>query len=158
LSSLANKIQHYINELLANSKSGYIEIQRSKLASKFLCVPSQINYVLNTRFSIEQGYIIESQQGGGGYLRIIKLPLIKEEILKLVYRSVGDYISEQSASGLLKRLQEEGFLTKREMILMRSVISKENLGNSVINRDMVRAKIIKAMLVTLMRREFQNNK
>ncbi len=155
MSSLANKIQKYLNELLADSQEGYIEVQRNKLAEKFLCVPSQINYVLRTRFTLEQGYVIESQQGGGGFLRIIKLPLVKQEVLRLIYESVDKYMSEQTAKGLLKRLNEEGFLSDRELILMRAVIAKENLGTNVVNRDMVRAKIIKSVIIALMREEFQ---
>ncbi|KUO49933.1 MAG: hypothetical protein APF76_01825 [Desulfitibacter sp. BRH_c19] len=155
MSSLANQIQKYIKELLANSNDGYIELQRSRLAAQFLCVPSQINYVLRTRFGVKQGYVVESQQGGGGYLRIIKLPLIKEQLLHLINQSIDTNVSEHAALELLKRLHEEGLLTKREMILMKVLVQRETFGEKFDNKEEIRAKLIKAMLITLLRKEFQ---
>lgn len=155
MSSLANKIQKYIKELLANSNEGYIEIQRSKVAAQFLCVPSQINYVLSTRFGVKQGYIVESQQGGGGYMRIIKLPSMKGQLLHLINEKVDTSVSEHAALELLKRLYEEGLLTNREMLLMKVLVQRETFGDKFNNREEIRAKLIKAMLRTLLREEFQ---
>ncbi|WP_028309181.1 CtsR family transcriptional regulator [Desulfitibacter alkalitolerans] len=156
MSSLANKIQKYINELLANSKEGYIELQRSKLAEQFVCVPSQINYVLGTRFTIKQGYVVESQQGGGGYLRIIKLPLTNAQLLTLIDETIDKSVSEHGAMELLKRLYNEDLLTFREMLIMKSLIQRETLDEGL-KRDEIRARLIKAMLITLLRQEFQQN-
>lgn len=155
MSNLTNKIQQYIKSLLENSEFGYVEIQRSKLAKQFVCVPSQINYVLGTRFSIKQGYVVESQQGGGGYLRIIKLPLVKDEFLELINNSIGSSITEKGAHGLLKRLYEEEILTYRETLLMKAIIKRDTLGAS--NRDQIRSNILKTMLKTLLREDFRRN-
>jgi len=155
MSSLANKIQKYINELLANSREGYIVLQRSKLAEQFVCVPSQINYVLRTRFTIKQGYMVESQQGGGGYLRIIKLSLTNEQFLNLD-EAVNESVSEHGAIELIKRLYDEKILTSRETLIMRALIQRETLKEGL-NRDEMRAKLIKTMLITLLRQEFQQN-
>ncbi len=155
VSSLANKIQKYIKQLLDNSNEGYIEIQRSKLAAQFLCVPSQINYVLSTRFGVKQGYVVESQQGGGGYVRVIKLPLMKEQLLQLINQTVDTNVTEHAALGLLKRLHEEELLTHREMLLMKAIVQRETFGDNFNNKEEIRARLIKAMLITLLRKEFQ---
>ena len=155
MSSLANRIQKYINELLANSKEGYIELQRNKLAEQFVCVPSQINYVLRTRFTVKQGYMIETQQGGGGYLRIIKLSLRKGQFLNLD-ETINQSVSEYGAMELIKRLYDEKILTHREMLIMKALIPREILKEGL-SGDEMRARLIKAMLITLLRREFQQN-
>jgi transcriptional regulator CtsR len=156
MSSLANKIQLYLNQLLDSSSKGYIEVQRNKLAERFLCVPSQINYVLTTRFTVEQGYMVETRQGGGGYLRIIKLPLIEEkEFIKFINSELRDNISEQIGEGLINRLYEEDFLTLREAILIRNIIRKETLGLSLSDSEAIRSRILKVMLCCLMRKEFE---
>ncbi|MBS3968965.1 MAG: CtsR family transcriptional regulator [Clostridia bacterium] len=156
MSNLANRIQKYINELLANSKEGYVELQRSKLAEQFVCVPSQINYVLSTRFTIKQGYVVESQQGGGGYLRIIKLPLTNEQLLTLINETINISVSEHGAMELIKRLYDEKILNLREMLIMKALIQRETLEEGL-TRDEIRARLIKAMLITLLRQEFQQN-
>jgi len=153
MSNLANKIQKYINELLADSKEGYIELQRNKLAEQFVCVPSQINYVLKTRFTAKQGYVIETQQGGGGYLRIIRLSLKNEQFLNL-NEIANQNVSEQGAGELIKRLYDEKILTHREMLIMKALIQRETLQEGL-NRDEIRARLINTMLITLLRQEFQ---
>jgi len=145
MSSLANRIQKYINELLANSKEGYIELQRSKLAEQFVCVPSQINYVLSTRFTIKQGYMVESQQGGGGYLRITKLPLTNEQLLTLIEETINKSVSEHGVMELIKRLYDEKILTLREMLIMKALIRRETLEEGL-TRDEIRARIINSLL------------
>ena len=117
------------------------------------CVPSQINYVLNTRFNLEQGYIVESRRGGG-YLKIIKLPLDSgREIMDLLSRT-PDVVSHAAAKRVLRRLYEEDFLTKREMLLMNSIIRREVISLELPDRDILRANILKAMIGTMLRDEF----
>ncbi|MEW6625063.1 MAG: CtsR family transcriptional regulator [Bacillota bacterium] len=155
--SIADKIQQYLEELLEKSRAGYIEIQRNRLAEKFVCVPSQINYVLNTRFTIMQGYLVESRQGGGGYLKITKLPVVKEkDFIRFINQSLNEVISEMTGEGIVKRLYEEGIITGREMLLMRAIMHKETLNVETVDMDAIRAKILKSMLLSLMREEFQN--
>ena len=72
MGTLADEIERYIKKILEASHDGIVELQRNELALQFSCVPSQINYVLSTRFTTEQGYIVESRRGGGGYVRIVK--------------------------------------------------------------------------------------
>lgn len=153
--SIADQIEAYFKKLLRISKGGVIEVQRSEIAQLFACVPSQINYVLTTRFSPEQGYLVESRRGGGGYLRIIKLEWDnKQWFLDLLTSMEETLVSQQAGEGLLARLSEEGLLTKRETLLLQAIISRETLPLPLTERGIIRANILKAMLTTLLRDEF----
>lgn len=154
--SLADRIEAYIKQMLEVSEQGFVELQRSEIAQIFACVPSQINYVLSTRFSPEQGYLVESRRGGGGYLRIIKLDVDSKEWLSdLIAMVDNSFVSQQAGEGLVDRLLEEEFLTDREALLVKAIISREALPVPLPQRDLVRAQLLKAVLVTLMRDEFQ---
>ena len=154
MGTLADQIEKYIKELLHKSSKGAVQINRSYLAQRFMCVPSQINYVLSTRFGIEHGYLVESRRGGGGYLRITKLSLSEyEEILDLV-EGTPKMVSQNVGEGLIDRLQEEGFLTRREALLMSAVINRTTLPLELPDRDIVRGYIIQALLRTILRKEF----
>lgn len=157
MGTLADEIERYIKKKLGASKDGSIELQRSELAIKFSCVPSQINYVLGTRFTTEQGYLVESRRGGGGYVRIIKSYFTEDsEIYNLINELQGKMVNQYIAGGLIERLVEEGFLTIREGLLMRAVIQNEVLGTRVELRDLIRGNILRTMLLTLFREEFQD--
>lgn len=154
MGTLAEEIEKYLKKMLDQSIDGYLEIKRTELAELFMCVPSQINYVLDTRFSNEQGYHVESRRGGGGYLRIIKLGVKPEDdLLTLVNSTIGKMIAQQSGEGLINRLEEEGFLTKREAIIIRAIIDKNTLGLQLPQRDLLRARILRSVLVSLLRED-----
>lgn len=153
--SLADQIERYIKRLLEQQEEGVVELRRNDLAKIFQCVPSQINYVLSTRFALEQGYLVESRRGGGGYIRIVKLQMEDDKKLReLIDKTSNNLISQQVGEGLIERLQEEGFLTRREAMLVKAVIRREALPLELPLRDMVRANILKAVLLTLTRDEF----
>lgn len=153
--TLADRIENYIKWLLKSSTGGIVELQRQELAERFTCVPSQISYVLSTRFTIERGYLVESRRGGGGYIRIARVPLNAEEQLKgWVHEALGDYISQEAALELLARLGEEGLLSRRERLLLAAVINRHSLPLELPRRDQVRACILKAVVLTLMRDDF----
>jgi len=150
--SLARRIEEYIKKKLRETGDA-IELQRSDLADIFQCVPSQINYVLSTRFTPTQGYLVESRRGGGGYLRIIKLSW-EEELeadAKRIYEKVGSAIGQREAEGLLKRLHEEDFLTTREYYILKAIIGRETLQLDLPQRDVIRARILQAALAALHR-------
>ncbi|MGI6684304.1 MAG: CtsR family transcriptional regulator [Bacillota bacterium] len=154
MSTLANEIERYLKKLLDMSKSGFLEIKRNDLAEMFMCVPSQINYVLETRFTNNQGYHVESRRGGGGYIKIIKLGVKgDEDLLTMVNSTVGKMISQQSGEGLITRLEEEGFLTKRESILIKSIIDRNTLVLDLPDRDLIRARILRSVLISLLRED-----
>jgi len=154
VSTLANEIEKYLKRLLEGQRDGCLEIKRNDLAEVFMCVPSQINYVLETRFTHAQGYHVESRRGGGGYIKIVKLGVKEDEdLLTMVNSTVGKMISQQSGEGLIKRLEEEGFLTKRESILIRSIIDRNTLVLDLPDRDLIRARILRVVLISLLRED-----
>ncbi|SFR09364.1 transcriptional regulator CtsR [Desulfoscipio geothermicus DSM 3669] len=151
MSSMANIIEKYLHRLIEQSEQKLVEIQRNELAEKFNCAPSQINYVLATRFTIERGYMVESRRGGGGYVRIVKVPLNADELdlVNEVVNLVGDRISERSATAILARLLEEQVIAPREAALVKAAISRNVLRIGLPARDQLRANILKAILITL---------
>jgi transcriptional regulator CtsR len=151
MSSMANAIEKYLHRLIEQSEQKLVEIQRNELAEKFNCAPSQINYVLATRFTIERGYMVESRRGGGGYVRIVKVPLNAGELdlVNEVVNLVGDRISERSATAILARLLEEQVIAPREAALVKAAISRNVLRIGLPARDQLRANILKAILITL---------
>ena len=151
---LADEIEIYIKKLLEAKDEGFLEIKRTDLAELFMCVPSQINYVLETRFTNDQGYHVESRRGGGGCLKIIKLGAGPEEdLLMLVNSTIGKMISQQSGEGLLTRLEEEGFLNRKESFLLRAVIDKNTILLDGAEPELLRSRILRAVLIALLRED-----
>jgi transcriptional regulator CtsR len=151
--SLVRQIETYLKEIL--SERTFFEIQRHKLAETFQCVPSQINYVLSTRFTPSQGYLVESRRGGGGYLRIVKLSWKKTEADRLpdLLEALGDSLTQQEAEGILARLKEEEWLSGREYQLLRALMSREVLDMEPEYQDALRAKMLQAALIALLRED-----
>ena len=152
MGTLADQIGSYLKELLDGSGEGLIEIQRSWLAQAFSCAPSQINYVLTTRFSIDQGYLVETRRGGGGYVRIVRLPINvnnEEQLRQLLEISLGEKLSQEAGEGIIQRLFEEGYLSGRESQIMRAAIRRETLVLDLPQRDVIRANLLRAMVLAL---------
>ncbi|MCG0238248.1 MAG: CtsR family transcriptional regulator [Firmicutes bacterium] len=147
--NLSDYIEEYLKSLL-RERDGVVEIQRSELAERFGCAPSQINYVLATRFTPEHGYLVESRRGGGGYIRIIRLNLGREDLLQWLQGGIGDRLSQDEAEAMIRRLQEEGFITAREAILMAAAMRRDVLAVDLPLRDLIRANLFKAMLLALL--------
>jgi len=146
--NISDIIEGYLKQILQQS-DGFIELQRSELADLFQCVPSQINYVIATRFSLEHGYLVESKRGGGGYIRIRQVQLASEQPLLVIARSIGRTVSQREAEGVVHRLFRERLLTDREAGMLRSVISREVLTVDLPLRDEIRAKLLISALVAL---------
>ncbi|TYO94641.1 CtsR family transcriptional regulator [Desulfallas thermosapovorans] len=151
MSSLSNIIEQYLNKLIQQSGQKKVEIQRNELAEKFDCAPSQINYVLATRFTIERGYVVESRRGGGGFVRIVKVPLNTGEmdLLSEVISLVGDRISERRATAILARLLEEELVTPREVAIIKACLGRNVLRIGLPARDQLRANILKSILMVI---------
>ncbi|RED54563.1 CtsR family transcriptional regulator [Cohnella lupini] len=149
--NITDLIELYLKQVLQSSSEGSIEIQRNDLADKFSCVPSQINYVISTRFTLEKGYYVESKRGGGGYIRIqqVSLPSL-EAVQRHIQQTVGDQIDQTAAEGLIYQLEEARFLTVRESNLLKAAVSRDVLAVKLPLRDEIRAKLMKAMLVALL--------
>lgn len=151
LPNITDLIELYLKQILQSSSEGSIEIQRSDLADKFSCVPSQINYVISTRFTLEKGYFVESKRGGGGYIRIqrVSLPSL-EAIQRHIQQTVGEHIDQTAAEGLIYQLEEARFLTEREAHLLKAAVSRDVIALKLPLRDEIRAKLMKAMLIALL--------
>ncbi len=155
MSSIADEIEQYIKKLIEQSRQRAIRLNRSQLAEMFDCVPSQINYVLSTRFNMEKGYLVESRRGGGGYLRIIRLSISDYQDMMELINSTPERVSQRMGDDLIQRLYEEGILTKKEAMLMSAVIRDETLAALAGNdRDIIRGYLIRSMLATILRKDF----
>ncbi|MDQ0286219.1 transcriptional regulator CtsR [Desulfofundulus luciae] len=151
MSNISDLIERYLKELLAASARGMIEIRRNELAERFNCVPSQINYVLATRFTVEHGFLVESRRGGGGYVRILQLPRDEKlDSISHLLNLVGREISQQRAQAIIERLREEKLITDREYRMMRAVVDREVLRVGLPARDQLRALILRAMILSLL--------
>ena len=150
--SLANQIENYLKRMLSLSEDNSIEIRRSDLADIFMCVPSQINYVLETRFNPEAGYYIETRRGGGGYIRIMKLDFDSDENLaNMLNESKAKPITQKAGENLIQRLYSEELLTKREAVILKGLMNKNMFDLPDEEANYMRGKIIRLLLVTLLR-------
>ena len=145
---ISDLIASFLQESLEEAENGVLEVQRSDLAQRFNCVPSQINYVMSTRFSPERGYIVESRRGGNGYIRITRVQIDHQTLLMHVINSLGDEVDMPSARAILSNLVQSGAL-------------EENMGRALLaavgdtalaavpkeKRDCVRAAILKQVLI-----------
>lgn len=147
---LSNVIEDFIMDMLSSTSNGEIELKRNALADKFSCVPSQINYVISTRFSPEHGYLVESRRGGGGYIRISKVS-VTEEGAKLMHviNSIGDSISNMSAKAIIQNCFDYDLISKREATIIISAISEKSLALKQPLGNTIRARILKNMLVSI---------
>ncbi len=146
---ISDIIERFLQEKMQN-ENGTIEIQRKTIADHFGCVPSQINYVIRTRFTNERGYIVESRRGGGGYLRIQQVTKPQNSNYMMhVINSIGTKISLQTATVFINNLVDNNKITLREGRLILSAISDKVLPFPLPARDQIRASILKNMLVSI---------
>lgn len=137
--NLTDCIEEYIKKLLALSSESYIEIQRRELARKFACVPSQINYVIERRFSLERGYLVESRRGGGGWIRIYRIEPGHARPWREVINSLNSRDFDPSrVRQLLKRMREEKVISMREARLLETVIKDRIYDSSGLSREKAR--------------------
>lgn len=150
LRNISDIIENYLKKVLEMSEREIVEIKRSEIADKFQCVPSQINYVINTRFTIEKGYAVESKRGGGGYIRIMKVQSHDDvHLIEQILSLIQNRIAQSSAEDVIIRLVEEDIITDREAKIMLSVMDRSVLYIDLPYRDELRARMLKAMLTTL---------
>ncbi|PAB57536.1 CtsR family transcriptional regulator [Anaeromicrobium sediminis] len=149
MARISDIIEVFIKELLEEANNSAIEIQRNELANYFKCAPSQINYVLTTRFSLDKGYIVESRRGGGGHIKIVQTNMDKENFIKLILHEIGTSISAMKARSVISVLRDKKFITDREAHIMTSAISDRSLITPMNIKDEVRANIIKGMIISL---------
>lgn len=154
MSNITDLIEQYLKMTLTRSGKELLEIKRSELAKQFQCVPSQINYVISTRFTVEKGYIVESKRGGGGYIRIMKVESDSNVTLfEQMQKLIGFNIDQQTAQNIVLRLYEESAINRREANLMASVLDRSHYKSSIAHRDEIRANLLNAMIDTLKYKE-----
>ena len=148
--NISDIIEGYLKEVIELEGNGLIEIKRSEIADKFQCVPSQINYVINTRFTEERGYQVQSKRGGGGYIRIVRVQITSSaDLIDETVRQLGISASQQVAEDIIFRLINEEVISKREAKMMLAAVDRHILALNLPLRDEVRARILRAMLTTL---------
>jgi transcriptional regulator CtsR len=148
--NISDIIEDYLKKVLELSESEIVEIKRSEVADKFQCVPSQINYVINTRFTMERGYMVESKRGGGGYIRISKVKLHNQaHLIDQLKVLIGNKISQSRAEDIIRRLLEEKVLNEREAKMMVNVMDRTVLYINLPERDELRARMLKVMLESI---------
>jgi transcriptional regulator CtsR len=139
-----------IMQMLEQSEYNTAEIQRNELASLLGCVPSQINYVLSSRFTPEHGFLIESRRGGGGFIKITRVRLDKSSAIMHIINSIGERLDSSSARILVENSFESGLISGEAATLMQSAVSNTVLRQIPPEyRDYYRAAVVKQMLLTL---------
>ena len=148
---ISDSIEHFIKEMLGED-SPEVELKRNELAEYFGCAPSQINYVLATRFSPSQGYLTESRRGGGGYIRIVRvMETGPQKLAYLVRDRIGDSLSEEQAQRIITNLRDTGMATDGEADLMSAALGARALSVplSPEMKAALRARMLKSMLLAL---------
>lgn len=145
---ISDLITAEILRILNESDENIAEIQRNEFANDIGCAPSQINYVLASRFTPEHGYIIESRRGGGGYIRIKRVIMSHSSAIMHIINSIGESIDMMSARAVIENCLQSGLFDKQTAVLMYAAISNNVMRSlPVVLRDSVRAAILKEMLL-----------
>ncbi|WP_461205235.1 CtsR family transcriptional regulator [Clostridium sp. DL1XJH146] len=150
MAKLSDSIEVFIKSLMKDDKKNILDIQRNELACYFSCAPSQINYVLSTRFSSEKGYFVESRRGGGGYIRIRRVEYDDNQpLFSLINEKVGDNITYDSALKIIESLLDNRHINIRESNIMLSAVNDRSLVVATGNKNELRASIVKAMMISV---------
>lgn len=148
--AMSDRIEAFILELLKED-DGWLEIGRNELASVFNCVPSQINYVIATRFNTDRGYVVESKRGGGGCLRIKRLVNGGNNLLCDTVSRIGDRIDRDSAKSTVMYLADSKVIDEKDKMIILAAIGEKSLPQTLgTKRDELRAGILKNILTVLM--------
>lgn len=139
MTSMADVIALYLQQQLQNNE--YLEVSRKELADQFNCVPSQITYVLQTRFTPKNGYHVVSVRGGGGYIRIFKR-LVDSDVLL----AIDESLSEKSAQLLIDSLCDQGYLDSSQRLILRTAVSNHTFGFSGLRADRLRSRVLRSIL------------
>lgn len=146
-------ISDIIEEFIMSSldDDDFIELSRNDLAKFFSCVPSQINYVLNTRFTVNRGFVVESQRGGGGYIKLMRVQDNDSNFLKNALEICNQPLNVIQAQQLIKNMQERKLLTCKEAEIIKSSITGKALNNPINMENVLRANIMKQIVLSLMK-------
>ena len=150
MARISDIIAQFINDMIEDKQDKEVIIQRNELADKFNCAPSQINYVLTTRFTSEKGYMIESRRGGGGYIIIKRIEYNnKEKQVEAINKAIGESLTYSAALLLLEHLYETNLITKRELEIVKISINDRTLSNAE-DKNKLRAEILKGIIMVIL--------
>ncbi len=149
MANISNIIEQFILDTMGDDSS--IEISRNSLAEYFNCVPSQINYVLETRFTLDRGFSKESRRGGGGFIKISRISADSNNLAMMVLENVGEELSYKRMNQILQRLTQDKIIKIREMELVKVALSDEALNVPLMLKDKLRANAFKCVLIDLMK-------
>ena len=147
--SVSDIIEEFIMSSLDDDE--FIELSRNDLAKFFSCVPSQINYVLNTRFTVNRGFVVESQRGGGGYIKVLRVQDNNSNFLKNALDICSQPLSVIEANQILEHMFHKKLITEREMMLIKSSISAKALNNPINIDNKMRANIMQQVIIETMK-------
>ena len=146
MSNIADMIESYILRQLATRQDGQVELRRTEIADEISCAPSQISYVLSTRFTQDKGFVVESRRGLGGFIRIVQVPL-----RDLVYQDMLSKINEETdmetVQSMVRSLAQHGMVETREAALLMQVVT--GLFHSETLAAKERVQMLKTMILTL---------
>ena len=149
MAKLSNSIEEFLNSLLEDA-DGILEIQRSKISDRFNCAPSQINYVLTTRFTTYKGYYVESRRGGGGYIRIVRVEIKNKNRMEKIFNDeIGDSITKNKSDQIIEELKNLEYISARESELLKVSLSDRSLAKAE-NKNELRADILKNIMLVIL--------
>lgn len=151
MAKLSDIIESFIKNMMDESEDDELEIARNELANHFSCAPSQINYVLMTRFTNDKGYYIESKRGGGGCIKIRRIQFEENKpVYMIMNEKIGNNITYDSAVKIIEALYEFGYINDKEVQIMKGAINDRALAQNVSNRNALRANILKSMITVIL--------
>jgi len=155
---VSKTVSDVIEEFIMSSldDDDFIELSRNDLAKFFSCVPSQINYVLNTRFTVNRGFVVESQRGGGGFIKIVRVQDNANNFLKNVLLMCEEPVTALEAVQVISNMQDKKIITERESEILKSVLSAKALNNPINMDNILRANILKQVIINLMKGRDKN--
>lgn len=150
---MSRTVSDIIEEFIMSSldDDDFIELSRNDLAKFFSCVPSQINYVLNTRFTVNRGFVVESQRGGGGFIKIMRVQDNDDNFLKNALNLCNQPLSVVEANQLIGHMLEKKLITNNESEIIKSAISVKALNNPINMDNVLRSNILKQVIINLMK-------
>ena len=149
--SISDVIEEFIMKSLDDDD--FIELSRNDLAKFFSCVPSQINYVLNTRFTVNRGFVVESQRGGAGYIKVVRVQDNNNNFLTNVLNLCREPISQTEGNQIVEQLLARNLVTERECNLIKSTISAKALNNPINIDNNLRSNILTQVIIELIKKQ-----
>ncbi|WP_446898038.1 CtsR family transcriptional regulator [Clostridium sp. LBM24168] len=150
MARLSDIIEKFIKQMMESNDESQLQIRRNELANHFSCAPSQINYVLTTRFTVDKGYYIESRRGGGGCIIIRRFACnSNKNLFDIIIEKIGDSITYNAASQVIDGIFEADIINEREANILKMVMNDRTFNDYVENKNKLRASILKSTMMVI---------